>query len=244
MAPEKINGKRKIVEIDEARCNGCGACIPNCREGALQIVGGKAKLVKDQFCDGLGACLGHCPLDAIRIVEREADVFDEAAAVLHMKKAHAIPHEGCPSSKALFFTERLKRVRGKAGASDKLRGAVSRLANWPVQLMLIPVDAPYLKNADVLLAADCVAFSLPDFHERLLEGKVLMVACPKLDQAEVYVDKLARIFALNDLGSLTIAHMEVPCCFGLKAIVEDALERAKKKIKINEVVVTIEGQIK
>jgi ferredoxin len=233
MNETKVVIKRKIVEIDEARCNGCGLCIPNCREGALAIVNGKAKLVKDRFCDGLGACLGHCPQDAIHIIEREADVFDEAA----------VPSGGCPSSRAIFFTERLNKGRETAPKDGKAAETLSRLANWPVQLMLVSPQAPYLKGADLLIAADCVGFSLPGFHEQLLEGKVLLVACPKLDQADVYVDKLAQIFAFNSLRSLTIAHMEVPCCFGLRMIIEDAQERAKKDIKINEVVVSVEGRL-
>lgn len=239
--------KRKIVEIDEDKCNGCGQCVPNCQEGALKIVNGKARLVKDRYCDGLGACLGHCPQDAIRIVEREAEIFDEEAVQEHLKKAApapahapAMPAGGCPSSRAISMTKRLRENR----PGRRKEPAASALGNWPVQLSLVPVQAPYLKNADLLIAADCVAFSLADFHERFLAGKILVIACPKLDNAPAYADKLAQIFTINDIHSLTIAMMEVPCCFGLKMIVEDAMERAGKSIPIDEVVVTIDGKIK
>lgn len=245
---EKVIVKRKVVEIDEARCNGCGQCIPNCREGALEIVDGKARLVKDQFCDGLGACLGHCPQDAIRIVEREAEIFSEGAVHEHLNQTPAqaparpvMPAAGCPSSRAFSMTQRLREKRPSASSSEP---AVSELTNWPVQLSLVPVQAPYLKKADLLIAADCVAFSLPDFHARLLQGKILIIACPKLDNASAYTEKLAQIFAHNDIRSLTIAHMEVPCCFGLRTIIDEAIEKSGKNVKTEEVVVTIEGKIK
>lgn len=245
--------KRKIVQIDESRCNGCGECVPNCHEGALQIIKGKATLVKDQYCDGLGACLGHCPQDAIRIVEREAESFDEASVQEHLKESvsqkkdkpllpGAHGHAGCPSARALDMTQRLKE---RAVSSFESKPAVaSRLANWPLQLTLVPPGAPYLNGSDLLIAADCVAFALADFHEKLLSGKILLIACPKLDETAFYVEKLANIFKANNIRSLTVAHMEVPCCFGLKMLVEDAIARSGKDFKIDDVTVTIEGQIK
>ncbi len=240
--------KRKIVEIDEAKCNGCGECIPNCREGALRIVDGKARLASDVYCDGLGACLGHCPQDAIRIVEREAQAFDEAATEEHLKKSprpaaaaygHDHGHAGCPSARALSLTKKLPTAKAEGPHTSQ----PSELANWPVQLMLVPPTAPYLKGARLLIAADCVGFVLPDFH-RLLEGKVLIIACPKLDDAEIYAEKLAQIFTANNIASVTVAHMEVPCCFGLKMLVEDAIAKAGKTIPVEDVTVAIEGSIK
>lgn len=201
--------KRKIVQIDEAKCDGCGLCLPHCREGALKIVNGKARLARDVVCDGLGACLGHCPKDAITIIEREAAAFDEAAV-------------------------------GENARSARLRS----LMNWPLQLSLIPLNAPYLEGADLLVAADCVAFSLPDFHGRLLKEKILIIACPKLDDTEFYMKKLAELFKAHAIKSLTIAHMEVPCCFGLKVLLEDAMARAGKKIPVKEIVVSIQGKVK
>jgi Pyruvate/2-oxoacid:ferredoxin oxidoreductase delta subunit len=246
--------KRKIVQIDEEKCNGCGACIPNCHEGAIQIVDGKARLVSDKFCDGLGACLGHCPQGAIRIVEREAEDFDEAATQEYLKKisskekpAHGAMHghAGCPSSRAMSLS---KTLRDKKSALEPAQASVynsiSQLTNWPLQLSLVPVNAPYLENADLLIAADCVAFSLPDFHGRLLKDKTLIIACPKLDDTEFYLQKLTQIFGSNGIRSITIAHMEVPCCFGLKMLIEEALERSKKEIPVQEIVVSIDGKVK
>ncbi len=237
---------RKIIEIDEEKCNGCGLCIPNCREGALQIVDGKAKLVSDSYCDGLGACLGVCPRDAIRIVERPAETFDEKAAAGQQESRPSVAG-CCPLTggcRGLNLTKRLQEKQASAGAGRKTESAVSELRNWPLQLALVPVDAPYLQDADVLLAADCAGFSYPDFHRDFLSGKVLLVACPKLDQTDLYVDKLALMFRQNRIRSLTIARMEVPCCGGLNVIVEEALSRAGKEIPVEKIVVTIEGAIK
>jgi len=243
----RTQGARKIIEIDEKRCNGCGLCVPNCREGALQIVNGKAKLTADRYCDGLGACLGHCPQDAIRIVERPADAFDEEAVAerqRELKTGAPAPWGGCPSARAIDMTERLRCRADRPPQGADERDTPSELMNWPVQLSLVPVDAPYFKGANLLIAADCAGFSLPDFHEKLLAGKVLVIACPKLDSAQGYAEKLGQIFRQNDITSLTVTHMEVPCCFGLKMIIETALESAGKKIPVNEIVVTIEGKTK
>ncbi|MBM4306589.1 MAG: 4Fe-4S ferredoxin, partial [Deltaproteobacteria bacterium] len=182
---------RKIVKIDEEKCNGCGLCIPNCAEGALKIVDGKAKLITDKFCDGLGACLGHCPEDAIKIIEREAEEFDEKAVEIHLHKQneatqpHQHQHEhqfgGCPSSRVLQFEA------PKPSADSAPKGStVSQLTQWPVQLKLVPVEAPYFQDADLLIAADCVPFAYPDFHQDFLKGKALVVGCPKLDDIQLY----------------------------------------------------------
>jgi len=237
--------KRKIVKIDEEKCNGCGLCIPNCAEGALQIVDGKAKLVKEIYCDGLGACLGHCPEDAITIEERESAEFDEKATEKHLKdmkkkekKSKDLPC-GCPGT----AVKTLKAQGSRLKAEGK-RKSESELVNWPIQLMLVPTEAPYLKNADLLIAADCVAFSYPDFHQDFLKDRVLLMGCPKLDAATIYEEKIAEILKLNNIKSITLLHMEVPCCFGLKQIVSEALRLSGKKIPLKEVTVGIKGDIK
>ncbi|MFA5038363.1 MAG: 4Fe-4S binding protein [Candidatus Omnitrophota bacterium] len=223
---------RKIIEIDEEKCNGCGQCVPNCREGALRIIGGKARLVGERYCDGLGACLGHCPQDAIRIIERPAEAFDEEA--VEQRRPHA-----CPSARAFSVTRKPERPR-----PSQERSAPSELGNWPLQLALVPVNAPYFQDACVLIAADCAGFSCPDFHSRLLAGKILINTCPKLDDSAFSIQKLAQIFRENRLKSVTVVHMEVPCCFGLKMIVEEAMAEAGKEFPVNDVTVTIEGKIK
>lgn len=235
--------KRKIVNIDEKKCTGCGLCVPNCAEGALQIIDGKARLVKEIYCDGLGACLGHCPEGAISIEEREAKEFDEEAANVHIdqmkkKEAKKLPC-GCPGT----AVKEIKRQEtgGKGQGKEK---SVSELTNWPLQLKLVPVEAPYLKNADLLIAADCVAFSYPGFHQDLLKGKALLIGCPKLDEGDLYIEKLAEIFKVNNLKSVTVAHMEVPCCFGLNHIISEAMRLSGKKISLKEITVGIQGDIK
>jgi len=225
--------KRKIIKIDEDKCNGCGLCIPNCAEGALQIVDGKAKLVSEVFCDGLGACLGHCPEDAITIEEREAESFDE-------KKVHEHLHEmgKCPGSQAIDFSH-----KDEKSGKPHTPGA-SQLRQWPVQITLVPVHAPYFKGADLLIAADCVPFAYPDFHHDLLKGKILLVGCPKLDDATRYSEKFTQIFKENDIKSITCAHMEVPCCFGMVSVVQEALAASGKNIPFKEVTIGIKGEKK
>jgi len=235
--------KRKIVKIDEEKCNGCGLCIPNCQEGALQIIDGKARLVKEIYCDGLGACLGHCPEGAINIEEREADSFNEKATKKHIetlkkKQKEKLPC-GCPGTEV----QTLKK-RSTHDAVRTTKKSESELANWPIQLMLVPTQAPYLKDADLLIAADCAAFSYPDFHQDFLKGKVLVVGCPKLDAATIYEEKLTEIFKTNNIKSITILHMEVPCCFGLAEIVKEALRLSSKNIPLNKVIIGIKGDIK
>ncbi len=231
--------KRKIVKIDEEKCTGCGLCIPNCAEGALQIIDGKAKLVKEIYCDGLGACLGHCPEDAITIEEREAGAFDEQKTKKHIeemkkKKDKALPC-GCPGTAVKTIKKEARQKKPKTAKSEP------ELLNWPIQLMLIPTEAPYLKDADLLIAADCVPFSYPDFHRDFLKDRVLVVGCPKLDAATVYEEKLAEIFKVNNIKIITVAHMEVNLCFCLIQIVKEALRLSGKKILLKEITIGIKG---
>jgi Pyruvate/2-oxoacid:ferredoxin oxidoreductase delta subunit len=237
--------KRKIVRIDEEKCDGCGLCIPNCAEGALQIVEGKAKLVTDKFCDGLGACLGHCPQDAITVIEREAEGFDEKAVEHHLhhkKEAEKIKVEplfaGCPSSRAMHF----KPSKSPAVTGPSVR-AVSELSQWPVQLKLVPVNAPYFQGADLLVVADCVPLAYANFHQDFLKGKAVVVGCPKFDDVQLYREKLTEIFKTNPIKSITVPFMEVPCCFGLVKAIEDALKASGKTIPLKKVKVGIRGDI-
>ena len=233
--------KRKIVRIDEEKCNGCGLCIPNCAEGALQIVEGKAKLVTDKFCDGLGACLGHCPQDAITIIEREAEEFDEKTVEHHLhhkKEAERTNVEplfaGCPSSKTMHF---------KPSKSPAATGTGSELSQWPVQLKLVSVNAPYFQDADLLVVADCVPLAYANFHQDFLKGKAVVVGCPKFDDVQLYRQKLTEIFKTNPIRSITVPFMEVPCCFGLVKAVEDALRASGKTIPLKKVKIGIRGDI-
>jgi len=240
---------RKIVRIDPDKCDGCGLCVPSCAEGAIRIVDGKARLAADNLCDGLGNCLGTCPRGAITIEERPAEEFSEQAVEAHKQKTAPKPPLpcGCPGTLA-----RLLKARGPAQAcaqpgSDRAEavsaagGRPSRLGNFPVQLALVPPSGPTWQGADVLLAADCVAFALPDFYDRLLIGRTLAVACPKLDDVGPYVEKLANIFANNDIRSLTVARMEVPCCGGLVRAAQAALERCGRDIPLRVVTVHLDG---
>jgi Pyruvate/2-oxoacid:ferredoxin oxidoreductase delta subunit len=233
---------RKIVRIDEERCNGCGLCIPNCAEGALQIVDGKAKLISEKFCDGLGACLGHCPQDAIIVSEREAEEFDEKAVEFHLhgreEAVDAVFHAGCPSSRPMQF-----KPADPGTEEDTARPSVSMLTHWPVQLKLVPVDAPYLKDADLLVAADCVPFAYPNFHRRFLKGRAVVVGCPKLDDLPYYREKLTEIFKTNSIKTVTIVHMEVPCCFGLVKATEEAIKASGKNIPLEKVRIGTRGEI-
>lgn len=214
--------KRKIIKIDEKKCTGCRLCITNCAEGAIKIINGKARLISDVLCDGLGACLGHCPERAITIEERDAVPFDEKVVE---KKPRGLC--GCPSSNVMSLPRHRK----------------SHLSNWPVQIKLLPANAPYFKGADILIAADCVPFAYPEFHEKLLRGKILMVGCPKLDDIELYKEKIAEILKTNDIKSITYAHMEVPCCFGLVSVIKEAIEDSKKNVPFKESVISIHGEV-
>ncbi len=241
--------RRKVVEIDEKQCNGCGECIPNCQEGALQIIDGKARLVSDRYCDGLGDCLGVCPQDAIRIVEREADPFDEEAVQEHLEQGQAQNSPparegsfgGCPGAAALELNR--EKSSGEAAEVAPCDTAPSALTQWPVQLHLVPAGAPYFDNADLLLAADCVPFAYAGFHEHLLAGRKVLIGCPKLDDGEFYRDKLADILQNNTIRSLTVAHMEVPCCHGLLAIARSAVEKSGADLTVNVKEVSIHGEV-
>lgn len=233
-------GIRKIVQIDEEKCDGCGLCVPDCAEGALEIIDGKAKLSSDVYCDGLGACLGACPLDAIKIIEREADDFSEEAVEKRVKVNKAQNQEKkdehqcqCPSSAP-------KNIEREANTSQ-VQEIQSRLTNWPLQITLAPPVAPYFENANLLIAADCVPFAYANFHN-LLKDKVVLIGCPKLDDFESYVQKLASILKENEIRSVTVAHMEVPCCFGMVALTKEAIEKSTKDIKLEVLEFGISGE--
>lgn len=259
--------KRKMVKIDEEKCNGCGLCVPSCAEGAIQIIDGKARLLADNLCDGLGACLGDCPLDAITIEERDADEFDEVAVDQHLKdlgrkplahghnpvpsapaggcpsaqvKSFAPPSGGCPSSRAMSFTKPEVSAAAETAAGPR----PSRLAQWPIQLHLVPPTAPFFQDADVLLAADCAPFAYADFQEELLKGKALAVACPKLDRTEPYVDKLTAMITQSNIKSLTVVHMEVPCCNGLVSMAKQAIANSGRDIPFETICIGIRGDRK
>ena len=232
---------RKIVKIDEEKCDGCGQCIVNCPEGALQIVDGKARLIRESYCDGLGACLNECPLGAITIEERASDAFDEEAVSEHMaasaqKASEAVHATYCPGAAMRQMTP---------GPGREASGETpSQLTHWPVQLTLVRANAPFLKGADLLLVADCVPFALGDFHQRFLAGgHPVVVGCPKLDDVNPHVEKLRDIFARASLRSLTIVHMEVPCCGGLCRIVERAMEGGAEIPPVKEVTVGTDGKV-
>ena len=226
---------REIVEIDEELCNGCGQCLPQCAEGALRIVDGKARLVSDRHCDGLGACLGGCPQDAIRIVRREAEEFDEV--VVAASRGQEPAECACPGAAAF------DRAAPAGRLPDAPSGGASALTQWPVQLRLVPVSAPFLDGADLLLAADCVPCAMGGFHRDLLQGRRLLVGCPKLDDAAYYAEKLAEMLRANRIRSLTVVHMEVPCCHGMTAIARKALAASGKDIPLDEITVGIGGGI-
>ncbi len=246
---------RKIVKIDEERCDGCGLCVPSCVEGAIQIIDGKARIVKEEYCDGLGACLGECPQGAITIEEREAEKFDPDAVEEYLagtKEIQApekkqelqkvVSHQsGCPGSTPMSFNRaELQQPSSGKGVDSAIP---SQLANWPVQLRLVPVSAPYLKNAKLVIAADCVPFTFADFHRRFLAGKILLIGCPKLDDAEFYTDKLTEMFNTNDIQTIDVVYVEVPCCFGLVQIVKLAVERSGKKIPLTLTRIGIHGSV-
>lgn len=276
--------KRKIVKINEELCNGCGQCIPNCHEGAIQMIDGKARLISDLFCDGLGNCLGHCPVAAITIEEREAEPYDEKKVMEMMIKAgtntikahlnHLQEHGedvflkqaleflkeknikiefgneknggekmenkqcGCPGSKTIDFSDSADKEIDESGKRP------SQLKQWPVQMHLVNPNAPYYRGADVLLAADCVAFSLGEFHKDYLKGKSLAIACPKLDSdQDVYVDKITSMVDEAKINTLTVMIMEVPCCGGLLQVAKQGVDKAERNIPIKAIVVGVQGNI-
>lgn len=242
---------RKIIEIDEALCNGCGQCVPDCAEGALRIVNGKAKLIAEKYCDGLGACLGGCPTGALRIIEREADDFDEEAVeeLLRQKEdqEETVPTMGCgcPSSHIQVFQPAPTpcQMANQPKTLNDHGVEASALTHWPVQIRLVPATAPFLKNADLLVAADCTPLAYAHFHRDLLSGKVVMMGCPKFDETDSYVQKFAEIFATAQPRSITVAIMEVPCCANMRSIIRRAMEQASREIPVTEIVISARGEI-
>lgn len=240
----KIN--RKIIEIDDKKCDGCGECVPSCAEGAIRIVDGKARLVAEKYCDGLGACLGECPKDALRVVEREADDFDEKAVQEHLRTSsppQTLPVAacGCPSSQMQSFAKPVNCEEANRPVSQS--GGASALSHWPVQIKLVPANAPFLKGADLLVAADCTPFAYPDIHRDFLEGRAVMVGCPKFDDAAAYIQKFTDIFKTSGVKSVTVLTMEVPCCQGLPVIVKRAMAAANADIPMSHISVGVGGRI-
>ena len=240
----KIN--RKIIEIDDELCDGCGQCVPSCEEGALEIIDGKARLVSEIYCDGLGACLGDCPTGALKIIEREAEDFDEEAVEERLKTLEKENPSldnagGCPSAAPQSLT--LDCGCKEANEPVARIGAASALSHWPVQIRLVPPTAPFLKNADLLVLADCAAVAFPNLHRDLLEGRVVLMGCPKFDNAQEYTQKFADIFSAADIKSVTVPVMEVPCCQGLPVIVQKGMEAAGVNVPFKKVVISRQGEI-
>jgi Fe-S-cluster-containing hydrogenase component 2 len=236
---------RKIIQIDEERCDGCGQCITGCAEGALQLVDGKAHVVSDKYCDGLGACIGECPTGALTIIEREADEFDEAAVEALLGKTHSKaspPVGGCPSAGLQMFSSQSACEKANLPASLGA-GEDSFLSHWPVQIRLVPSNAPFLHGAEVLVVADCVPVAYPSIHKDFMKGRAVMMGCPKFDDAQSYIDKFAKICTHSGIKSITVLSMEVPCCSGLPMIVKKGLQISGATIPLTEVVVSIKGKI-
>lgn len=249
---------RKIIRIDESKCTGCGLCIPNCAEGSLEIRDGKAVLVKEALCDGLGACLGHCPEGALVIEEREAEAFDEELVEQRLEELGRKPHEaeplpcGCPGSSVQSLKPRggcpsaqVVSLGAKAGAGQDAPAfeMASELTQWPVQLGLLPPNAPFFRGADLVLVADCVPFAYPNFHRDFLKGNAVAVACPKLDNANAHFQKLIQVFRQGGLRSVAVVRMEVPCCGGLSGIAAEALKESGASIPVREVVIGRDGSV-
>ena len=233
---------RKIIQIDEEKCNGCGACAKACHEGAIGMVNGKAKLLRDDYCDGLGDCLPTCPTGAISFVEREAAAYDEKAVQENIRKKQeqshtsAAPHGGCPGS-------RMQRIqRSQESARSNPVSAESQLGQWPCQIKLVPVNAPYFDGAKLLIAADCSAYAYARMHDEFMRGKITIIGCPKLDSVD-YSEKLTQIIQNNNIQSVTIVQMEVPCCGGLEMAAKKALQSSGKFIPWQVVTISIDGKI-
>ena len=229
---------RKIIKIDEEKCNGCGKCAAACHEGAIEMVNGKAKLTREDYCDGLGDCLPACPVDAISFEEREAPAYDEAAVLAAKKAKEKLPC-GCPgtNSKVIRRAESTCSI-GAAPAAP----ITSRLSQWPVQIKLVPVNAPYFDGAKLLIAADCTAFAYGNFHNEFIRNHITLIGCPKLDEGD-YAEKLTQIIANNNIKSVTIARMEVPCCGGIENAAKRALQASGKFIPWRIVTISSDGRI-
>lgn len=221
---------RKIIEIDESKCDGCGQCVLACAEGAIEIRDGKARVIGDEFCDGLGACLGECPQGALQIVEREAKEFDEEAVKARMSGMRS----GCPSAGMMTITP-------MAGATTAQGG--SELTTWPIKMQLVNAKAPYFKDARLLLAGDCTAFAFASMHQEFIKDRVTVIGCPKLDDNEAYISKLSDILSSNDIQDITLVHMEVPCCGNLKRLVEAAVRRASSAATVRSYTVRRNGEL-
>jgi len=260
-----MKATRKLITVNEDLCNGCGNCVTGCAEGALAIIDGKARLVNEVFCDGLGACLGECPTGALKVVEVEAEDFNPDAVVHHLtSQGRAVPehmpdpaslrlgaaapraHGGCPGSRVMSLNPQasacgeanVPRAQNVAAA-----GQAVTLSHWPIQLRLVPPNAPFLQNASLLLTADCVPPAFPGFHARFLPGRVLLLGCPKFDDAASYIQKLADILTSNDIKDITVVQMEVPCCNGMTSIAQRAVAASGKNVPTQTVVITRDGQI-
>lgn len=230
---------RKIIRIDRERCNGCGACAKACHEGAIEIINGKAELVREHFCDGLGDCLPECPTGAISFEEREAPAYDEKAVKEAQKNQAAPKHMGCPGAKSMQIR---RPAEHETGIPAPNAGQMSALRNWPVQIKLAPVSAPYFNGAKLLIAADCTAYAYASFHQDFIRNKLTLIGCPKLDQVD-YSEKLTAIIQGNDIQSVTIVRMEVPCCGGLEMAAKKALQNSGKFIPWQVVTISIDGKI-
>ncbi len=237
---------RKIIQIDEEKCNGCGACADACHEGAIQIVDGKAKLIRDDYCDGLGDCLPSCPTGAITFVEREAAAYDEEAVKKHMETRATEEKKqapgGCPGRAMRALKTSQERSAEKKAQKPVEERPVSELRNWPVQIKLAPVNAPYFDGAKLLVAADCSAYAYANMHDDFMKGKVTLIGCPKLDAVD-YSEKLEEIIKNNDIKSVQVVRMEVPCCGGIEAAVKNALMRSGKFIPWQVVTLSLDGEI-
>lgn len=239
---------RKIIQIDEEKCNGCGLCIDACHEGALRLVNGKAKLISESYCDGLGACLPECPTGAINIEEREADAFDEEAVKAHIEsKDNPVAEKlacGCPGSNARIIekVDHSEASNGCCGHDSAQLHLESQLSQWPCQIKLVPVNAPYFNNSHLLIAADCTAYAYANIHNDFMKNKITLIGCPKLDSIN-YAEKLTEIFKHNEIKSVTVLRMEVPCCGGLSHAVMEALQKSSKMIPWRIVVIGTDGTI-
>jgi Fe-S-cluster-containing hydrogenase component 2 len=239
---------RKIIEIDEELCDGCGNCVPSCAEGALIMEDGKVKVIADKLCDGLGACLGECPTGALKLIEREADEFDEEAVEALLESRDSEDQEpssasgGCPSANVEIFVSKEACQKSAAPVSPE-PNPDSALTHWPVQIRLVPAKAPFLKGADLLVLADCVPVAFPSMHTDFLQGRAVTMGCPKFDDKELYVQKFKEIFEEAGIKRVTTVIMEVPCCSGLPMIVKKGMKAAQKDIPMEEVVIGTQGQI-
>jgi len=247
----KMKQLRKIIEIDEEYCDGCGRCVPSCAEGALKIVDGKARVIADALCDGIGACIGECPRNALNIVEREAEAFDEAVVEQHLQNSAqpATPLDtplacGCPSGQIMALKKN-REAAASAGTQESMdrQPVASELAHWPVQIRLIPPHAPFLKNADLLVVADCTAIALPTLHQDLVKERAVLLGCPKLDDAAAYVKWFAAVFTHNNIRSITTVIMEVPCCSGMPQMIEKAQQAGASRIPHRVMVISRSGGI-